>query len=130
MAFLDKLMFWKKSDDFSDFDNQFNPGSFQNNNLGMPNMNPGLPANTPPQGNEYNFDNNIQNPFSQQQSAPPGFQTTPMMPQAPQQPHQDISKDIELLSYKLDTIKAALEVINQRIANLERIASGERKRGW
>ncbi len=34
-------------------------------------------------------------------------------------------RDTELISAKLDAIKAMLENLNQRIANLERIAGGE-----
>ncbi len=34
-------------------------------------------------------------------------------------------RDMELISAKLDAIKAMLENLNQRVANLERIAGGE-----
>lgn len=36
-----------------------------------------------------------------------------------------LRKDIEIISSKLDAIKAALESLDQRIAHLERIAAGE-----
>ena len=38
------------------------------------------------------------------------------------QPQQSIDKDIQLLSAKLDSLKAILDNINQRLANIERIA--------
>ncbi len=59
-------------------------------------------------------------------SGPAGM--SPMMQQQfPQQmaPTVSISKDFEILSAKLDALKALLENINQRLQNLERIAQGE-----
>jgi len=47
----------------------------------------------------------------------------PMM--QPQIPAPTIEKDLELLSAKLDALKALLENINHRLENLERIAHGE-----
>jgi len=41
-----------------------------------------------------------------------------------------VSKDIEILSAKIDSLKAMLESINQRLANLERIASEENKSSY
>ena len=45
---------------------------------------------------------------------------------------QPSNKDLEIVSAKLDALKATLENINQRLAGLERVAYGEneRKRGW
>ncbi|MBW2993782.1 hypothetical protein KY317_04370 [Candidatus Woesearchaeota archaeon] len=62
---------------------------------------------------------------------PAGVQPSGMRPMMQQQfPQQmaspvSISKDFELLSAKLDALKALLENINQRLQNLERIAQGE-----
>ncbi len=47
----------------------------------------------------------------------------PMM--QPQMPAPTIEKDLELLSAKLDALKALLENINHRLESLERIAHGE-----
>jgi len=77
------------------------------------------------------------------------MQPLPRMPQMPmQEPRMEAfqqrqqyepayaygqNKDLEIVSAKLDALKATLESINQRIANLERIAYGDdepRKRGW
>lgn len=65
--------------------------------------------------------------------AEPGYQPQPSpypsYPAPAQQPRafreRFSSKDLEVINAKLDAIKANLESINQRIANLERIAHGE-----
>ncbi|MBI2138207.1 hypothetical protein HYU13_01335 [Candidatus Woesearchaeota archaeon] len=59
----------------------------------------------------------------------------PPVQQQFQQGHQapDLyGKDLEVVSAKLDSIRYTLESINQRLANLERIANGEyeQKRRW
>ena len=157
---MDNLMFWKKKDDFGSFDpglssspdfssnNLGMPSQHQGmpNNMGMPDQNLGLPNSDPgfgaPNNNlgsptpQPNFSNSQQPTFNDMNSrplhetAPQGFQSTPVMPQANNK--QSSNQDIELLSYKLDTIKAALEMINQRVSNIERLAMNEvqRKKGW
>ncbi len=58
----------------------------------------------------------------------PFQQSSPRYQEAPQQqflPQQTLSKDIEIISYKLDALKATIESVNQRLATLERIAKGE-----
>ncbi len=42
------------------------------------------------------------------------------------------NRDVELVLAKLDALKATLDSINQRVANLERVAYGDddRRRGW
>ena len=48
-------------------------------------------------------------------------------------PRQDMTKDVEIISAKIDALKAMLESISQRIANIERIAQSEQekaKRSW
>ena len=44
------------------------------------------------------------------------------------QPAENIEKDLELISSKLDTIKAMLASLDQRTANLERAAGVEQQR--
>ena len=57
----------------------------------------------------------------------PPVQMSPSFPQHPQQQFPvTYSKDLEIISAKLDSIKASIEAINQRLTNLERIAAGER----
>ena len=72
----------------------------------------------------------------------PSMPQSPSMPPAPQMqppstaqfgqaprydsPQQDMtSKNIEVISSKIDALRANLESINQRLANLEAIARGE-----
>jgi len=47
-----------------------------------------------------------------------------------QQPQQTLAKDIELISSKLDYLKAALDSLNQRLANLERIMQVEKEQRY
>jgi len=159
MGVMDNLMFWKKKDDFSSLDpglssppdfNSNNLGMPQQqgmpNNLGMPDQNMALPSmdqgvQPQNQGIPNDFNNppqsfNELNSRPMHETAPQGFQSTPVMP--PQQSNQQsndnemLRRDIELLSYKLDTIKAALDMINQRVSNIERLAMNEvqHKKGW
>ena len=62
-------------------------------------------------GDQYKF----QQQQHQQQASPASFSQM-------NQPQQISEKDLEVISAKLDTIKALLESLNQRVANLERIA--------
>ncbi|MBR9683388.1 hypothetical protein GOV03_02510 [Candidatus Woesearchaeota archaeon] len=52
----------------------------------------------------------------------------PEMPGAPRTPGTISSRDLELINSKLDTIKAILGSVDQRIANLEKIAGVEQKK--
>ncbi len=71
----------------------------------------------------------------------------PVMPAMPQQPQPDfqshplhgtvnpnenpLQKDFEILSSKLDYLKASIEAVNQRLANLEHLVKQEQdKRRW
>lgn len=58
--------------------------------------------------------------YPQQQYAQPF--TPPPIPQIQPMQATITAKDIEIISAKLDVIKAMLDNLNQRIANLERIA--------
>lgn len=143
MGVFSKFAFWKKKDDFDlgkDFgadlglgpmDNNFgmDNGMPQQNNMGLgQNMNLGMQ-------DDIGFGNSGRNNRSMQQ--PPG-QPVPM--QQPfggiqQQQMNDSSRDkFEVISAKLDSVRYTLESINQRIANLERVAYGEQdqqpKRRW
>jgi len=138
MAFLDKLMFWKKKDDFDTnignfgADNTFGTGAGTGApDMGYGNQDFGMP--------EAQFGQQL--PTSQFGQAPPMFPGTSQgagfpqpTPFAPQQSQQDfmVGKDIEIISAKLDSLRAYLDSINQRLANIERIAMGdqEKRRGW
>lgn len=54
----------------------------------------------------------------------------PMQPVQPSPTETVMSKDIQIVSSKIDALRASLDTINQRLANLERIASEGQKRKW
>lgn len=50
-------------------------------------------------------------------------------PNRPAEPNNDlVNKNIEIISYKIDALKASIESINQRLANIEAIAKGEQEK--
>lgn len=119
-----KLMFWKKDSD----EGLENLGLPKEEGVpteelglgspGLPEQGAGLPSQEPPIGT---------------------FQDARIMPQQPQQPMMQQqaayaqNKDLELISAKLDSLRAIMENMNQRISNIERIAYGEeesRRKEW
>jgi hypothetical protein len=62
--------------------------------------------------------------WPQQPQQQPG---APMTPIQPAQREYIMSKDIEIVSSKLDALKATLDGINQRLANLERLAQDKKR---
>lgn len=59
----------------------------------------------------------------------PRQQQQPMQPYPSNYPESD-DKEFQVLSSKLDALNAKLEVISQRLANLERLAGKEEKPRW
>jgi len=62
---------------------------------------------------------------------PPAWMPTPVTPMQhaayqPVSPQEVTNKDLEIISAKLDSIRANLDAINQRLANLERVAYAEK----
>lgn len=131
MTILDKLAFWKKKDEFDLGDFGAMPGEEKDKGmpsaepspfdkemgtepLGFPEepgMHPSMAAGVPEEPSGPDF------------SAPPGGPATTMRHTAAQTPSPSTgSRDIELISAKLDTIRAILENINNRLEALERIA--------
>lgn len=127
MGILNKLLFWRRDDDL-DFDKladeQLKTG-IRDDPLGL------------------NQDIEERSPFPEQEpirpTAPRGSpykQTTFQQAQPPAafaQSAENITKDLELISSKLDTIKAMLSSLDQRTANLERAAGvqpQQRQRLW
>jgi hypothetical protein len=84
--------------------------------IAPPGAPPGMPGPAPMPGREPEPSPGI--------SAPPGFRAQPPPPMAP----PPVSKDLELISAKLDALKASLDSVNQRLVNLERIARGEHEK--
>ncbi len=147
MGFLDKLMFWKGSENLitpnnAGLDIQMpdlnSPAGLPNSDqaLGLPNMNPGLPPhensfneslNTPnmnlnqSQGQNHQFGSQSGFPSSQQNYSQQQF--TPISSQQDQS--SELQKDIQIISLKLDAIKSELDAMNQRIVTIEKIAQNE-----
>ena len=69
-------------------------------------------------------------PFSQSQGSfpPPPTGYAPVQ-EVEQHDKQAISKDLEVIAAKLDTIRAQLEMLNSRVANLERQNQGQQPQG-
>jgi len=126
MGVFSKIAFWKKKNDFGDFekdlglDKDFGLG---NSETGMsPDLGMGMETQEPHKYPSY------QQP---QQSFQPYHQNLQQEYQQPVQQMSDRdyinSKSLEVISSKLDALKAAIESINQRLANIEAIAKGEQE---
>ena len=124
MGILNKLLFWRHDDEL-DFDK-----------LADEQLKTGIKED--PFG--LNQDIEERSPFPEELTKPvtvrgsPYKQTTFQPPPAAlSQPAEDITKDLELISSKLDTIKVMLSSLDQRTANLERAAGvqqQQRQRLW
>jgi hypothetical protein len=116
MGFLDKLMFWKKDDlSFNDLSKSLNVPTGIDTNIGMQHQGYGQQSyGTPGYGQQP-----YQDPGMGLSQPPQSFQPLPQDQQI-----YTMVKDIEVISYKLDAIKAAIETLSQRIANLERATYG------
>ena len=123
MGFLDKLTFWKKKDEFGDIGlGDRGPG------LGPDPAAPDLGMGPSPGGTEspdLNLGLPQQPPMQQPSFQQPQPSLQPQFQQPSQQQGFTAEKDFEIISSKLDALRAALDSINQRLANLEAIARGE-----
>ncbi|MBS1266894.1 MAG: hypothetical protein MAG795_00863 [Candidatus Woesearchaeota archaeon] len=144
--FMDKVMFWKKKDDFAL--PEPSGSSMPNQDLGLDqDMGLGMPGdqNLSQQGLGQQRNQNLglgqQTSQASVQQANPmkahsQFQTSmPRSSPAPQQQPQynqrntdtyTISKEIEVISSKLDALRAEIENINQKLSNLERYMGNRR----
>ena len=158
MAFWDKLAFWKKDDDFglADLEKEFGStsSSFDSNQSGYApqdsytapdpaatdrfggSPNYGQPSaygadssleSSSPMGNNA-FSSQSFGQQSQQSNFPSFSQRTPAASTSPS-PSAPMGKDIELISSKLDAIKAQLATV-ERIALSEEQKSSKRQRAW
>lgn len=145
MSLLDKLMFWKKEPEF-DF-GDLGKGGFPSeppelalpgeDRLGLPKGEVmGSPAH--PAFRQEPAGSGTMGPESmgpermgaQPQFGMPRHEPAPQ-PQFQQQPsyHQAAgSKDIELISVKIDQLRTSLDVLNQRLSNIERMLEPQRPR--
>ncbi|MBI3033919.1 hypothetical protein HYY72_02070 [Candidatus Woesearchaeota archaeon] len=117
MGIFGKLMFWKKKDDLGLGDNL------------------GLPANQPQPFQPGNYPGDvIQQPWSQPQSQGLYAQNqTAQFESLQSSSSYAAGKQLEVVSAKLDALKAAIDSLSQRMANIERMMESEeyfKKRGW
>jgi len=130
MGLLGKLAFWKKKDDFGDLGKDLNLDKDLGLDMGAgpsPDLGMGLDSQQTPQPfQKYPS-------FQQQNMQSPSFQPSFQQPQFQQQPSYSqgdsfiASKNLEVISSKLDALRASIESINQRLANIEAIARGEQE---
>ena len=148
MGIFSKLAFWKKKEDFDmgkDFGADLGLGPMDNlqgprgmpsfQDRGMRGYDPNLAGQDLGLPEDTGFGAMGAQPQYRQPSMQPPGQPAPMQQPfgAPIQPSQPTErdygygKDLEVVSAKLDSIRYTLESINQRLANLERVAYGERE---
>jgi len=133
----EKLMFWKKEEPDLGMLGEEAPmfgeeSKFQGlepkDELGLPKeKEPTFGAAPPMPGIEHTEESAF---GASQSERPEAFQ--PVQQQSPVSITPDmLSKDLQIISSKLDTVKAQLENMSQRIANIEKKAyEGERQEGW
>lgn len=129
MGVLDKLAFWKKSDELAlgrNMDLGIDQHSFPKyDNLGLDDKPLGLEETSP-------FDDQSAHPLPphvQQVMGRGSFTPHSLSPSVSTGSLPTITeKDLELINSKLDTLKAVLLSIEQRIANLERAVNVEKNR--
>lgn len=152
MGVLDKVMFWKKNDDFADLglasedsmeplaqeqsdinqDMNLGPtGGFSQQDLGFdPNQKQGREFNSQQNYAQYPQDN----PYSNQNNMRQGQNMGSQFSQDSSHSDMMMTKNMEIISSKLDALRASLESMNQRLANLERLAASENynknERNW
>lgn len=147
MAILDKLMFWKKKDEFADMGLGDKDNLAFGDDFGAGLQNPGMPKTPGMPGSQFGL-SQPQQGFGQDnygQGADQGYGRYPQSPAfsnpqpsfSPQfsqprydNPQGDInSKNLEIISSKLDALRASIESLSQRLANIEAIARGEEDQG-
>jgi hypothetical protein len=96
----------------------------------MADIEPGMPQIEPGYGGGPGLGQGpLQQPKQRQRQAPQQQPFgAPMQPMQPSPKEYSVSKDIEIVSSKLDALKATLDGVNQRLANLERMM--QNKRSW
>lgn len=140
MGIFDKVAFWKKKDDFGDLDKDlgldkdFGGDSF-GTSRGSHGGGHGTNIGDDSFGASSSYGHAPSSGFEQPQVANPFGQQNV----AQQQPSMDhdviVEKNLEVLSSKIDALRATLDSVNQRLANIERIAAAgeqdtQRRRGY
>ena len=122
MGFFSKLNPFKKKDDFGDLGKDLGLGNDAGMDLGF-SRELGMGLDMPP---------GQQQPFQKYPSFQPSPQFQPSFNapsySPPSYPAQyNDNKSLEVISSKLDALKASLESINVRLSNIESIARGEQE---
>ncbi|MBN2422910.1 hypothetical protein JXB41_06800 [Candidatus Woesearchaeota archaeon] len=148
MAFLDKVQFWKKKDDFNDSSMpQLSEPLTPIHEPALPKEEEfpsfesvhGFPENKTPMGAPLSSPADAMGAQNQSTGAyaPPNAahyteEDDPPAYGKNQPPGNLLQKELEIISTKLDYLKATLENISQRLANLERESSSadENKYRW
>ncbi|HLD05368.1 MAG TPA: hypothetical protein VJG90_06630 [Candidatus Nanoarchaeia archaeon] len=110
MSFLDRLSFWRKKDEYN-FDTGLPP------DLGA--ASPDTAYSTPSAGGLPEIGQSFDKPSNfekQNYGTPLGFERNTSAP-APSP-----NREIEIISLKLDAIKAELDAVNQRLIRVEKLA--------
>ncbi len=135
MAFFDKLMFWKKKEpDFS-----LDAGMGFGADMDVPGLNLGLPGGSNPAGFEMPGEQKPDFGFAkpadmQRDEIPAEVRNAPAFggafnpqPQQQQQAQGQSSHETQVIYSKLDSIKSALETIDLRLKNIEKIEETKEK---
>ena len=134
MGILGKFAFWKKKDELDDLGKDFGLDKDFGMDMGA-GPSPDLGMGLEPQGvqgqqalqkypsfnSQGSFSPAMQQPsFSQPAYSPPSYSP-------PSNDNYIASKNLEVISSKLDALKASIDALNQRVANIEAIARGEQE---
>lgn len=126
MAFLGGIFKKKEKDPLAELNdlNLGNDSSMQGQDSMQPTFDPitGQPMGQYNQGNDMDSGgvDSFGNPRVSSRVENTNFNTNPMTNQMQQQPQQDIGRDFELILAKLDTLRAEVSNLNQRIELMER----------
>jgi hypothetical protein len=124
--------FWKKDDlALQDFSMPKQDFSLPNTGLDLSDhFQPGSPSAFPPPGQQAPMPSAYNSSFAAPSYNPaPSF--SPIQNATPVHEDHTSNKELEIIAAKLDTIRAQLEILNTRIANLERSEQqAQPKRPW
>lgn len=124
MGLLGKLAFWKKRDDLADLGKDLGMGKELGLDLSSgPSPDLGMGMEIPGQQPYQKYPSFQQQNFPQQQSFPPQQNFQPSY----QNDNYIASKNLEVISSKLDALRVSLDSINQRLAAIEAMARGEQE---
>jgi len=136
MGFFSRINPFRKKDDFGDLGKDLGMG--KDFGLDAQGPSPELGAGLEPLGQDptQKYPSFQQPNFPQQSFQQPSFpqqqQFQPVYPQSPGFANNSsdgyiASKNLEIISSKLDALKASMDSMNQRVANIEAIARGEQE---